>query len=150
MSKATPILPHQQGFLDEHFQVDPNWKKFHRNLRSKSFVATVRQDTRSDSKLKRFVRMVGLRQQSKSKGIPAPGDGGKTYKIKYHPEARRFSCSCRDWTYKRSVKNRGPEGDCKHIKRMKEGAKQTLMSKVAALQVGRALRGRAALALLRP
>ena len=88
--------------------------------------------------------MVGLRQASRQSGVPVSGDSGKTYKVKYHPEARRFSCSCRDWTYAKSHKRRGPGGDCKHIGKMKSGVKQQLMEKTAT-----AVRGRAAQALLK-
>jgi len=138
---AKPILPQHQEFLDEHFGgMSPQWKKFHRNLRSPQFVDTVRQDTRSDRKLRRFSKMVGLRQQSKQPGLSARGDSGKSYRIKFHPEAKRFSCSCKDWTYRRSVKNRGKSGDCKHINRMKSTMKQGL-TKTAFLGPARLARG---------
>ena len=125
--RAKPILPQHTEFLDEHFGVDPRWKEFHRKLRSKKFVDAIKQDTRSNRKLKRFSRMVGLRQQTKQKGLLIAGDSGKSYRIKYHPEAKRFSCSCKDWTYKRSTRNRGRTGDCKHIGRMRDSMRQGLM-----------------------
>jgi len=131
MAKATPILPKHQEFLDEHFSIEPQWKRFQKKLKNKQFSEAVRQDTRSDPKLRRFAKMIGLRQQSKSRGVKVPGDTGRKYRIKFHPENGRFSCSCGDFTYVRSVKRKGPSGECKHIKRMKQGAKE-MMQKAAA------------------
>lgn len=37
--------------------------------------------------------------------------GRSVYKLRFHPEENRWSCSCKDWQYRRQV-----EGDCKHIK----------------------------------
>lgn len=145
MSRQQPINPQHQEFLDEHFQagVPSDWRAFHRKLRSKSFVESVRQDPRSDPKLKRFVKMVGYRQSSNQPGVPVVGDAGTTYKVRYHPEAQRFSCSCKDWTYARSHKRQGPSANCKHINRVREGVKKQLIEKTAA-----EIRGLAALALL--
>lgn len=145
MPKARPIDPKHQEFLDEHFQagVPSDWRSFHRKLRSKSFAQSVRQDPRSDAKLKRFAKMVSFRQSSKQPGVAIVGDTGRTYKVRYHPEAKRFSCSCKDWTYARSHKHRGTSGNCKHIQRVQDGVKQQLMEKTA-----RSIRGRAALALI--
>jgi hypothetical protein len=138
--EATPIEPKHQEFLDEHFGISPQWKQFHRKLRGKHFASAVMQDTRSDKKLKRFTKNFGTRQQSKSPGVEVPGDTGAKYKIKYHPELDRFSCGCGDWTYARSVKNKGRGGDCKHIKRMKWRAKRRAMKKMASALAGSALR----------
>jgi predicted nucleic acid-binding Zn finger protein len=128
---AVPVLPKDQEFLDEHFSISPAWKQFHKNLKKPQFVSTVRQDSRADNKLKRFARMVGTRQQSKAKPVAVVGDSGKKYKVKYHPEAGRFSCSCPDWTYKRSVRNKGAGGECKHISRLRQGQRSSMMDKVA-------------------
>lgn len=128
---ATPVLPKDQEFLDEHFSISPAWKQFHKNLKQPQFVSTVRQDSRADNKLKRFARMVGTREQSKAKPVAVVGDSGKKYKIKYHPEAGRFSCSCPDWTYKRSVRNKGAGGECKHIKRLRQANGSSMMDKMA-------------------
>jgi len=127
MPRAKPILPKDQEFLDDHFGIAPQWKSFQKKLKNPQFIDAVRQDTRSDRKLKRFSKMVGMRQQSKQKGIKVFGDRSNSYQIKYHPEAKRFSCSCPDWTYKRSVRNRGRTGECKHIRRVKNTMKQELM-----------------------
>lgn len=75
--------------------------------------------------------MVGTRQQSKAKPVAVMGDSGKKYKIKYHPEQGRFSCTCPDWTYKRSVRNKGAGGECKHIKRLKQATGSSMMDKMA-------------------
>lgn len=144
MPKARPVLPQHVEFLDEHFGVSPQWKSFHKNLKNEKFVDAVRQDTRSDRKLKRFSKMVGLRERAKQKGVLARGDTGRNYRINYHPEVKRFSCSCKDWTFKRSVKNKGPGGNCKHIKRMKSEVQMQLtktgMSALSVLaRVGRGL-----------
>lgn len=145
MARARPINPQHQEFLDEHFQsgVSSDWPAFRKKLRGKAFVRSVKQDARSDAKLKRFARMIGYRQSSRQAGVPIMGDTGKKYKVRYHPEAKRFSCSCKDWTYARSHKRRGSSGDCKHINRIKSGVRQELMEKTATSN-----RGRAALALL--
>lgn len=126
MSRAKPISPQHAEFLDEHFGVSPQWKAFHRKVRSEKFVNAVKSDTRSDRKLKRFAKMIGMRERSKQEGLSIMGDKGKAYTVKYHPEAKRFSCSCGNWTYKRSVKNRGQGGNCKHIDRMKSTMKNDL------------------------
>jgi hypothetical protein len=124
---ATPIRPQDQEFLDEHFGVQPAWNQFHKNLKKPQFVEAVRQDTRSDTKLKRFAKMVGTREQSRSRPVNVVGDSGKKYKVKYHPEAGRFSCSCPDWTYKKSV----GRGECKHIRRLQQGIRSEMMDKTA-------------------
>lgn len=143
MTRALPINLQHQEFLDEHFQsgVPSDWQALHRKLRSKSFATSVIQDPRADPKLKRFVKMVSLRQSSRQAGVAVVGDTGKTYKVRYHPEAKRFSCSCKDWTHARSHKNQ-TTGNCKHIKRLKDGVRQGLMEKQATR-----IRGLAALAL---
>lgn len=143
MSKAHSINPKHQEFLDEHFQsgIPSDWRAFHRKLRSKAFARSVKKDPRADPKLKRFVRMVNLRQSSRQSGVAVVGDTGKKYKVRYHPEAKRFSCSCKDWTHARSHKNR-VSGNCKHIKRLKDGVRQGLMEKQATR-----VRGLAALSL---
>jgi hypothetical protein len=125
MAKAIPQK--YQEFLDEHFSISPMWGSFHKNLKDPDFISAVRKDERSDPKLKRFAKMVGLRETSTSEGISALSDGVGTYKVRYHPEVGRFSCTCPDWTYKRSVKYRGAGSDCKHIQRMGNVEKEKLM-----------------------
>lgn len=142
MARAKPILPEHTDFLDEHFGVESQWGPLRRNLKNEQFVDAVKQDTRSDKKLKRFAKQVGLRDRSKQPGLSAIGDSGATYKIKFHPETKRLSCSCNDWTYKRSVRNRGAQGDCKHISRMKNTmAGQKLTKEAVALGLARIARG---------
>lgn len=142
MARAKPVLPQHTDFLDEHFGVESKWDSFRRNLKNEQFVDAVKQDTRSDRKLKRFSKQVGIRDRSKQPGLSVVGDSGAAYKIKFHPETKRLSCSCNDWTYKRSVKNRGPQGDCKHISRMKNTmAGQKLTKEAVALGLARIARG---------
>lgn len=130
-----------QDFLDEHFGVTPKWDDFHKKLKNKAFVTAVQTDTRTDDKLKAFVSALSMREQAKGPSVKAPSDVSGNYKVKYHPEHDRFSCTCPDWTFKRSVSG----ADCKHISRIKTTSKESLMdkTKVAAIdvlfRVGRAL-----------
>lgn len=125
--EGVKIKQQYQDFLDEHFSISPRWDDFHKKLKSKSFVTAVQHDTRSDDKLKAFVSAVSMREQAKGPAVKAPSDTSGEYKIRYHPEHDRFSCTCPDWTFKRSVSG----ADCKHISRLKEGAKESLMKKTA-------------------
>lgn len=117
-----------QEYLAGHFG-DPQWKTFTRKLRSKGFSDSVREDPRSDPKLRRYAKMLHLRQSSGQPGVAVKGDTGKTYKVRYHPQANRFSCTCPDWTYSRSV----GRSSCKHIKRVKKSTRESLMMKTAVL-----------------
>lgn len=121
--EAEKIDPLHQNFLDMHFGISPQWTDFHKKLKDPSFISAVKSDTRSDDKLKAFVQAVGMRDQAKGKSVKAPSDSNGSYKIKYHPQANRFSCTCPDWTYKQSVGG----GECKHIQRMKAGSRENLM-----------------------
>jgi hypothetical protein len=106
-----------QEFLDSHFG-SPQWKTFQKNLRSKDFVQAVKEDPRSDSKLKRFSENIARHKQAK--GVPSfqvPSQvSGKHYTVKYHPEADRYSCNCGDWTYAKSWKKGQKTRDCKHVR----------------------------------
>jgi hypothetical protein len=100
----------------------------------------VKADTRSDSKLKRYADGNALHLQGKNIPVfPVPSQsGGKTYDVKYHPGAERFTCNCGDWIHKRSWKKGQKTRDCKHIWLVKnelknQGLTETDLVKQAAL-----------------
>jgi len=117
------VEPEHRDFLDTHFGVSPQWSDFHKKLKDRTFVNAVSADTRSDDKLKAFAQALNMRDQSKGRSLKVPSDTSGSYKVKFHQEANRFSCTCPDWTYKRSVGG----GDCKHIERLKAAKKESLM-----------------------
>lgn len=121
--EAVKIAPEHQNFLDEHFGVSPRWDALQRKTKNPSFVDAVQADTRSDDKLKMFVTALAMREQAKGPAVKAPSDVSGSYKVRYHPAQDRFSCSCPDWTYKRSISG----ADCKHITRIKDASKEKLM-----------------------
>lgn len=117
-----------QEKLDTHFSGGgaKKWPSFKRSLGSKGFLKAVENDERADEKLKQYAKMVHLHKTGKGPTFPVTGDSGKKYVVKYHPSIERFTCSCPDWTIKRSVDG----GDCKHIKTLKS---QSAMVKQAGL-----------------
>lgn len=123
---AAKIQPEHAAFLDNHFGVSRQWSDFNKKLKSKDFQAAVVSDTRSDDKLKTFVNAIAMREQAKGPSLKAVSDTSGSYKIRYHPSADRFSCTCPDWTYKRSHDDKS---DCKHIERVKSSSRETLMAK---------------------
>lgn len=137
---AVQVRPQDQEFLDEHFAIDPQWKQFRKKLRSKSFVEAVKQDERSDTKLKRYSEANG--KHLRAHGVPTfkiPSQTtNRTYTVKFHPDDDRFSCSCGDWIHARSHQTSDKRQDCKHIKHVKSqlqymGKKPEDMVKKAAL-----------------
>lgn len=114
---ATPIRPQDSEFLDEHFGVSPKWKAFRQKLKAQTFVQAVKQDTRSDEKLKRYSEANG--KHLRARGVPTfpvpSQSSGKTYTVKYHPDDGRYSCNCGDWIHARSHQTSKPRQDCKHI-----------------------------------
>jgi hypothetical protein len=116
--------PEIQDQVDTHFSsADPKkWKEFRKRLRDKGFAAAVRQDERSDAKLKRFADLVGRHVSSKDPGMPVDGSEGKKYRVKYHADISRYSCSCPHWTYKLAPSPGG--GDCRHIEQVKGAEKK--------------------------
>lgn len=118
---AAPLAPSErhQEKLDSHFSSDDpkKWRLFRRNLRAKSFAEAVAQDERSDSKLKKFSKMISLHQTGKGPTMKVQGTG-KTHTVKYHPELSRYTCSCGDWTFVKSLKPVS-QADCKHIAQVK-------------------------------
>jgi len=134
MIEGVKIQRKDQDFLDEHFSITPKWDDFHKKLKNKSFVTAVQSDTRTNDKLKAFVSSVSMREQSKGPSVKAPSDVSGSYKVKYHPDHDRFSCTCPDWTFKRSVTG----SDCKHISRLKTDSKESLMNKTKEANFGTA------------
>jgi hypothetical protein len=116
--------PEIQDQVDTHFaSADPKkWKEFRRRLRDKGFAAAVRRDERSDAKLKRFTDLVGRHVSLKDPGIPVEGSEGKKYRVKYHADITRYSCSCPHWTYKLAPSPEG--GDCRHIEQVRGAEKR--------------------------
>jgi len=106
--------------LDGHFSSSDSkkWDPFLKNLRSKKFVSTVKLDPRSDEKLKRFSDAIGHHYASKDPGVPVKGSTGKTYKVKYHEDLKRFSCNCNHWVY--DLSHLETPKDCKHIDQIKQ------------------------------
>lgn len=125
---AVKVEPQHQNFLDNHFGINPQWSDFHKKLKNHSFVNAVSADTRSDDRLKEFAKIIGMREQAKGPSLKVPSDVSGSYRVKYHSSVDRFSCTCPDWTYKKSVGG----GDCKHIDRIKSDKKESLM-KVASV-----------------
>ena len=145
---AVEAQPQHNDFLDEHFSISPQWKEFKKKLRSKSFVEAVRQDTRTDEKLKRYSEANAKHVQTK--GVPTfrvpSQSGSKWYTIKFHPDIDRFTCNCGDWVHKKSWQDNKRQRDCKHVQIVKnelraEGIDTKSLTKQAAI-------GRAAASLL--
>jgi hypothetical protein len=146
---AAKINPQHEEFLDEHFSLSPQWKTFKNKLRSKSFLETVKQDPRSDDKLKRYSEANS--KHLRARGVPTfpvmsqSGDT-KDYTIKYHADIDRFSCNCGDWIHSRSHQAAKTSQDCKHIRHVKTQLKYS--GKNPEDLVKQAAMGQAALKLL--
>jgi len=122
-AEQTPAPKHIK-FLDQHFigTDRDRWRSFRAKLKDPGFVSAVKQDTRSDKKLKQFSEMVGRHDRHDLPALTVHGASG-SYKVKYHSDIDRFSCDCGDWTYKQSVK-KNKKSDCKHIKMVKAQAER--------------------------
>lgn len=124
---AVRIRPQDAEYLDEHFGVSANWKDFRKRLKTKAFVDAVKQDTRSDSKLKRYSEANG--KHLRARGVPTfqvpSQSSGKNYTVKFHPDGGRFSCSCGDWIHSRSHQSGKTKQDCKHVWLVKNELKQS-------------------------
>jgi hypothetical protein len=97
---------------EKHFEsADPNWNRFEKNLKLKTFQKVVAGDPRADDKLKKYVDNFGgyLTSKKITAKIVSP-DSGKPYVIKEIPGGR-LACNCGNWQYRKSVDG----GDCKHI-----------------------------------
>lgn len=115
---AAKSQPQHEEFLDEHFSLSPQWKSFKQKLRSKSFVEAVKQDTRSDDKLKRYSEANAKHVQARGVPtfpVPSQSSGSTKYNVKYHPDIDRYSCNCGDWVHARSHQTGKKQQDCKHI-----------------------------------
>lgn len=104
-----------------HGKADKDWDAFLEDAGRKSFVAALKDDPRSDEKLKLHADMMNRLQTGK----PVAGIKGNlgNYEIT-HLRGGGLGCTCNDWRFRRSV---APEGkrDCKHIKgfRQEKGEK---------------------------
>lgn len=140
--------PQHEDFLDNHFSLSPQWKTFKKKLRSPSFVSAVKQDTRSDDKLKRYSDANAKHLQARGVPtfvIPSRTSSGK-YSVKYHPDIDRFSCNCGDWVHTRSHQTGKSQQDCKHIAQVRTKLHTT--GKAPEELAKQAAMGRAALQLL--
>lgn len=147
---ATQTHPQHDEFLDEHFSLSPQWRTFKKKLRSKSFLEAVKQDSRSDDKLKRYSEANS--RHLRARGVPtfpvmSQSGSTKDYTVKYHADIDRFSCNCGDWIHSRSHQTRKTNQDCKHIRHVKtqlqylgksqqDLTKQAAMGKAAARLLG--------------
>ncbi len=146
---APQSQPQHEEFLDSHFSISPSWKTFKKKLRSRSFLEAVKQDTRSDDKLKRYSEANS--RHLRARGVPtfpvmSQSGSTKDYTVKYHADIDRFSCNCGDWIHAKSHQTSKNSQDCKHIKHVKSqlkylGKNPQDLTKQAAI-------GRAAVALL--
>lgn len=87
------------------------WDDFADRAKDKDFVKAVKNDPRSDDKLKLHTER--LHQLHTSKPVASiTGNKGKTYSVTKLPTGD-YACSCNDWRYKGSVT---PGYRCKHIR----------------------------------
>lgn len=141
--------PQHDEFLDSHFSLSPQWKTFKKKLRSPSFVSAVKQDLRSDDKLKRYSEANAKHVQAKgvpSFSVPSMSGSRKSYSVKYHTDIDRYSCNCGDWVHARSHQTNETSQDCKHIKHVK--AQMQYLGKDSDELVKKAALGMAAFKLL--
>jgi hypothetical protein len=107
-----------QERLDKHLSPsDPQrWKGFSKDLRSRAFAESFKNDERATPAQRQSVDMRHRHITAKDKGITVKGETG-TYQVKYHPTVDAYTCSCGDYTYKKSgVKG----GVCKHIQQARD------------------------------
>lgn len=107
------------------------WKSFAKDVKSRAFLEALANDPRADEKLRAFSSAVHLRATDKVPVTKVRGEGG-TYQVRYHPSTGRHSCTCGDWTYKKSIDG----GECKHIRSVSGRVK---MASPALLALGRIL-----------
>lgn len=87
------------------------WNSFANSTKDPDFVKAVKNDPRSDDKLKLHAER--LNQMHNSPQVAnITGTGGKTYTVTKLPNGD-YGCTCNDWRYKGSV---NPGYKCKHIK----------------------------------
>lgn len=143
---AAKIQPKHMEFLDEHFSISPQWKDFKKQLRTKAFVTAVKEDSRSDEKLKRYSEANSKHMRARGvPSFPVPSQSSnKMYTVKFHPGEERFSCSCGDWVHARSHQTAKKQQDCKHVWLVKNELKQsgtTLASLTKKAAMGQAALG---------
>ena len=87
------------------------WDSFADKTKDESFVRAVKNDPRSDSKLKMHTER--MHEMHKAKPVAQiRGSKGKTYTVTKIGNGD-FACTCNDWRYKGSVT---PGYKCKHIR----------------------------------
>ncbi len=103
---------HQRSIDSLHKEESKDkWDSFADKAKDSSFVDAVKNDPRSDDKLKMHVaRLNDLHNGNQVASIR--GSRGKSYTVTKLPNGD-FGCSCNDWRYKGSVT---PGYKCKHIR----------------------------------
>lgn len=113
--EAAKVMADQKTLdkIDQHLAPSETsrWQGFGKNLRSKTFMQAFKQDERATPSQKLSAEMRHKHLTSKVKGVKVRGETG-TYTVKYHPDVDRYTCSCGDFTYKKSGTAKGV---CKHI-----------------------------------
>ena len=87
------------------------WDNFADKAKDKSFVQAVKNDPRSNEKLKTHVESLNKLHNGKQVASIS-GSKGKSYQVIKMSDGN-YGCSCNDWRYKGSV---NPGYKCKHIK----------------------------------
>jgi len=87
------------------------WDSFADKTKDSSFVQAVKNDPRSDDKLKMHTERLHAMHQSKTVA-QIRGSKGKTYSVSKLGNGD-YACTCNDWKYKGSV---NPGYKCKHIR----------------------------------
>lgn len=87
------------------------WNSFADSAKDPDFVRAVKNDPRSDDKLKLHAERLSQLHNSPQVAT-ITGTGGKAYTVTKLPNGD-YGCTCNDWRYKGSV---NPGYKCKHIK----------------------------------
>lgn len=123
--------PHVLEKVDQHLTPSQahRWQGFSKSLRSKAFVEAFKNDERATPTQRRSAELRHLHLTAKDKGTKVQGGTG-TYTVKYHPTVDRYTCSCGDYTYKKSGTSKGT---CKHIEQARQPKQEQplLFDKVA-------------------
>jgi hypothetical protein len=101
------------------------WDRFATQVGNRSYVAQLKKDPRSDTKLRLHADM--LNKLARGKPIISMVGRRGNYEIRKLPGTKRLGCTCNDWRYRRSVETEPSKQDCKHIQELK----QKKMEKVA-------------------
>lgn len=103
---------HQKD-IDSLYQSESKekWDTFSNKAKDDSFVKAVKNDPRSDDKLKMHAERLNMLHNGKPLA-QISGSKGNTYTVTKLADGT-YACTCNDWKYKGSV---DPSYKCKHIK----------------------------------